>query len=117
MSTARAPYSPFRAFGDLVAFSGQVGLREGKLVPGGFLPELQQCLENLSRLLEQAGVKRTDIVKTTVFLADIADWPTLNPPWIEYFGDPPPARTAVAVSALPYGARVEVEAWAVGPSR
>jgi len=113
MSTPPAPYSPFRAFGDLVAFAGQVGLRDGRLVPGGFLPELQQCLENLDRLLAEAGVKRSDIVKTTVFLADIADWPALNPPWIEFFADPRPARTAIAVSALPFGGRVEIEAWAV----
>jgi 2-iminobutanoate/2-iminopropanoate deaminase len=113
VSTPPAPYSPFRAFGDLIAFSGQVGTKDGKLVPGGFLPELHQCLANLSRLLDQAGLQKTDIVKTTVFLADIADWPTLNGPWIEFFPEPRPARTAIAVRALPFGARVEVEAWAV----
>jgi len=117
MSTPPAPYSPFRAFGDLVAFAGQVGARDGKLVPGGFLPELDQCLANLSRLLEQAGLTKADVVKTTVFLADIADWAALNVPWIEFFPEPRPARTAIAVSALPFGGRVEVEAWAVRPSR
>ena len=117
MSTPPAPYSPFRAFGDLMTFSGQVGTKDGKLVPGGFLAELHQCLANLSRLLEQAGVSPSDIVKTTVFLADINDWPTLNGPWMEFFAEPRPARTAVAVSELPFGARVEIEAWAVRPSR
>jgi 2-iminobutanoate/2-iminopropanoate deaminase len=116
-STPPAPYSRFREFGDLVAFSGQVGTQDGKLVAGGFLPELHQCLANLSRLLEQAGLTPSDIVKTTVFLADIADWPTLNGPWMEFFAEPRPARTAIAVSGLPFGARVEVEAWAVRPAR
>ena len=117
MSTPAAPYSPFRAFGDMVAFAGQVGTMDGKLVAGGFLPELQQCLANLSRLLDQAGLARSDVVKTTVFLADIADWPALNGPWIEFFPEPRPARTAIAVSGIPFGGRVEVEAWAVRPSR
>ncbi len=117
MTNPPAPYSPFRAFGDLVAFAGQIGTKDGKLVPGGFLPELEQSLANLSRLLEQAGLTKADIVKTTVFLADIADWPALNGPWIEFFPEPRPARTAVAVSGLPFGGRVEIEAWAVRPSR
>jgi 2-iminobutanoate/2-iminopropanoate deaminase len=116
MSTPPAPYSPFREFGGMVAFAGQVGLRDGKLVPGGFLPELQQCLQNLSAVLEKAGLKKSDVVKTTVFLADISDWPALNGPWIDFFPEPRPARTAIAVRGIPFGGRVEVEAWAVRPS-
>ena len=102
MPSARSSVSPARW-----------GLKDGKLVPGGFLPELQQCLANLSHWLEQAGLTKTDIVKTTVLLADIADWPVLNGPWIEFFPEPRPTRTAYAVSGLPFGARVEIEAWAV----
>ena len=117
MSSTPAPYSPFREFGEMVAFAGQVGTRDGTLVPGGFLPELHQCLANLSRLLDQAGVKKSDVVKTTVFLADIRDWPTLNGPWVEFFPEPRPARTAIAVSGLPFGGHVEIEAWAVRPQR
>jgi len=117
-STPPAPYSRFREFGDLVAFSGQVGTQDGKLVAGGFLPELHQCLANLSRLLEQAGLTPSDIVQDHRLpgrhrgLAD-AQWtlgwnssPSRVQPW-----------TAIAVSGLPFGARVEVEAWAVRPAR
>ena len=112
-----APYSRYRAFGDLVAFSGQVATQDGKLIPGGFLAELHQCLANLSRLLEEAGLTPSDIVKTTVFLTDIADWPALNGPWMEFFAEPRPAMTATAVSALPVVSHAEVEAWAVPPAR
>ena len=117
MSIPPAPYSPFREFGGMVAFAGQVGTKDGKLVPGGFLPELHQCLANLSALLEKAGLAKSDIVKTTVFMADIADWAALNGPWIEFFPEPRPARTAVAVNGIPFGGRVEIEVWAQRPSR
>ena len=109
------PYSPHRAIGAIVAFSGQIGQRDGALVPGGFLEELRQALANLGRLIEGAGLTRADVIKTTVFLVDIADWDRLNGPYMEFFGEPLPARTALAVSALPRGARVEIEAWAVRP--
>lgn len=109
------PYSPVRSVGSVVAFSGQIGLRDGRLVPGGFLPELRQTLANLGLLLDQAGLARADVIKVNVYLVDIADWDRLNDPYIEYFGQPLPARTAVAVAALPRGARVEIEAWAVRP--
>jgi 2-iminobutanoate/2-iminopropanoate deaminase len=109
------PYTPARRIGALVALSGQIGVREGNLVPGGFLAELRQTLTNLGDLLETAGLRRADVIKTNVFLVDIADWERLNQPYVEFFGDPLPARTALAVAALPRGALVEIEAWAVSP--
>ena len=108
------PFSPVRRIGNLVALSGQTGLRDGTLVGGGFLAELQQTLENLGRLLDGAGLSRRDVIKVNVYLTDIADWERLNQPYAEFFGEPYPARTALAVAALPGGARVEIEAWAVG---
>jgi len=109
------PFSPLRETGNLVAFSGQVGERDGQLVAGGFVPELNQALANLGRLIKGAGLSPTDVIKTNVYLANIADWAQLNEPYMRFFGDPLPARTALAVAALPLGARVEIEAWAVRP--
>lgn len=117
MSAQPAPYSPTRILGDLVAVSGQVGVKDGAIVPGGFLPELHQCLANLRALLEGLGLTTADVIKTNVYLADIADWGRLNVPYIDFFAEPRPARTAVAVAALPMGARVEIEAWAVRRAR
>ena len=116
MSQPVGPYTPARNAGSITAFSGQIGQRDGKLVPGGFTAELEQALQNLGRLLEQSGLSKADVIKTTVFLADIRDWDKLNAPYMAFFGQPLPARTALAVAALPLGARVEIEAWAVRPS-
>ena len=110
------PYSPARSAGNVVAFSGQIGQRDGQLVPGGFLEELRQALANLGQLLEGAGLDRTDVIKVNVYLVDIADWERLNEPYMKFFGEPLPARKSLAVAAMPRGARVEIEAWAVRPS-
>jgi 2-iminobutanoate/2-iminopropanoate deaminase len=107
------PFSPVRRIGELVALSGQTGVRDGTLVGGGFLAELEQTLANLGRLLVGAGLSRRDVIKVNVYLTDIADWQRLNQPYADFFGEPYPARTALAVAALPGGALVEIEAWAV----
>ena len=107
------PYSPVRRIGDVIALSGQTGVRDGQLVGGGFLAELEQTLENLGRLLDGAGLSRRDVIKVNVYLTDIADWKRLNQPYADFFGEPYPARTALAVAALPGGAQVEIEAWAI----
>lgn len=114
--TARAPYSPVRRAGDFIVLSGQIGVRDGTLVPGGFLAELDQVLANIDALLQSEGLSRDDVVKATVFLADIEDWPALNDPYTAFFGDLLPARTAFQAAALPLGARVEIEAWAYRPA-
>ena len=114
MAQTVAPYSPWRRIGQMIATSGQIGLGEdGKVVEGGFEPELEQTLRNLSKVLANAGVTREQVIKVNVYLADLADWPALNGPYAQFFGSSLPARTAFAASALPFGARVEIEAWAV----
>ena len=107
------PYSPVRRIGSLVAISGQVGSRDGTLVPGGFLAELAQALDNLGNVLAGAGIERADVIKVNVYLTDIEDWARLNAPYAAFFPEPYPARTALAVAALPMGAQIEIEAWAV----
>jgi 2-iminobutanoate/2-iminopropanoate deaminase len=98
-----------------VIVSGQVGLRDGALVPGGVVPQAQQALANLAALLAEHGASLADVAKTTVFLTDIADFGTMNEVYVAAFGDHRPARSAVAVVALPLGAAFEVEAWAYRP--
>jgi len=114
MAKPVGPFSPWRRIGQTIATSGQIGLGEdGKLVHGGFAPELEQTLRNLASVLADAGVTRKQVIKVNVYLADIADWPALNGPYAQFFGSTFPARTAFGTSALPLGARVEIEAWAV----
>ena len=114
MAKTVGPFSPWRRIGQTIATSGQIGLGEdGKLVQGGFGPELEQTLRNLGSVLTDAGVTREQVIKVNVYLADLADWSALNGPYAEFFGSSLPARTAFATSALPFGARVEIEAWAV----
>jgi len=107
------PFSPSRRIGNVIAISGQVGVRDGTLVTGGFRAELQQALDNLGRVLADAGIDRRDVIKVNVYLTDIGDWQQLNAPYAAFFGQPYPARTALAIVALPMGAHVEIEAWAV----
>lgn len=105
-----APYVPGIRTGDLVFFSGQIGSAPGRgLVEGGIEPETAQALANVNRLLEQAGLDRGDVVKCTVFLADIRDYGAMNRVYAEFFRGSPPARSAVGVAGLPASARVEVE--------
>jgi 2-iminobutanoate/2-iminopropanoate deaminase len=85
------------------------------LVPGGTVPELRQALQNLAELLAVEGATLDDVCKTTLFLVDIGDFAAVNDVWHEYFTENRPTRSAVAVAALPIGARVEVEAWAYAP--
>ena len=114
MAKTVGPFSPWRRIGQTIATSGQIGLGEdGKLVQGGFGAELEQALRNLGKVLADAGVTKEQVIKVNVYLADIGDWPTLNGPYAEFFGSSLPARTAFATAALPLGARVEIEAWAV----
>jgi 2-iminobutanoate/2-iminopropanoate deaminase len=120
MSPAVGPYSPVRRAGDWVITSGQVGLAtDGSgapaLVPGGTIPELHQALRNVAEVLAVEGATLSDVVKTTLYLVDMGDFAAVNEVWVEYFTDNRPTRSAVAVAALPIGARVEVEAWAYAP--
>ncbi|MBW3649634.1 MAG: deaminase [Actinobacteria bacterium] len=112
MTKPLGPYSPLVRAGDWLVTAGQLGLRDGKLVAGGIEAETAQAMANLRTLLEAEGAALQSIVKTTVFLVEIEDWPRMNTPYLDALGDHRPARSAVAVAALPMGARVEIEAWA-----
>lgn len=109
---AVGPYSQGIASGDLLFCAGQVGLDPltGDLVAGGVAAETERALRNLSAVLDAAGCTYADVLKTTCFLADIADFAVFNEVYARFFPDPPPARSTFAVAALPKGARVEVEA-------
>ena len=112
---AIGPYAQAVAAGDLVFCSGQVGLdpANGRLVPGGIGVELSRALDNLAAVLSAAGLGLDDVVKTTVYLLDLAEFPAMNEVYARYFRAPYPARATVGVAALPAGARVEIEAVAV----
>ena len=112
MSTPVGPYTPIVRAGDWLVVSGQVGIRDGKLVSGGTSDQLRQALANLAGLLEGEGASLASIVKTTVFLRHMSDYPAMNETYTDVFGDHRPARSAIGVAELPLNALVEVEAWA-----
>jgi len=92
--------------------SGQIAIdpKTGEMVGGGIEAETQQVLTNLEAVLAAAGATFSDVVKTTVYLADFADFPAMNAVYVRAFPSEPPARATVGVSALPRGAKVELEA-------
>ena len=108
---AIGPYSQSVEVDGWLYTSGQIGLdpATGELVAGGFEPQARRVFANLGAVLASAGCRYRDVVKTLVFLVDMADFPTLNGIYAEAFGDHKPARSTVAVAALPKGARVEIE--------
>lgn len=106
------PYTPIVRAGDWLVVSGQVGIADGKMVSGGVVAELTQAVANMRVLLEGQGASLGDVVKTTVFLRHMRDFPLVNEAYAEAFGDHRPARSAIAVVELPFNALVEVEAWA-----
>ena len=106
-----APYSPAIRVGEFVYTSGQIGMTpEGKMVEGGVEAQVKQVLANLKAVLEAAGASVDSVIKTTIFMQDMADYAVVNAVYGEVFGENPPARSAVAVAALPAGALVEIEA-------
>ncbi|WP_028968830.1 Rid family detoxifying hydrolase [Sphingomonas sp. URHD0057] len=111
LSPPVGPFSPAIRSGHSIFFSGQVGQdpTTGKLVEGGVEAEARQLFGNLRALLEAAGKSFADVVKASVFLTDIADFAAINAIYAEHFTAPYPARTTVAVAALPLGARIEIE--------
>ena len=106
------PYSPIVRAGDWLVTAGQIGVDGDGDLAEGIEAQTAQCMANVRTLLEAEGASMDKIVKTTVFLADIADWPKMNGPYEEALGGHRPARSAFAVGALPRGALVEIEAWA-----
>lgn len=106
------PYSPAIRMGDFLFISGQIGMdpKTAKLVPGGVVAETRQALENLGTLINAGGASYERVVKTTLFLKDIADFAAVNEIYAQYFKSEPPARSTIQVSALPGGALFEIEA-------
>ena len=111
------PYSPAVRAGDWLALAGQVGVdpSTGKLADGGVAAETRQALANVAAVLGDCGASFGDVAKTTVFLIDMGDFPVMNEVYADSFAGHRPARSTVAVAALPLGARVEVEVWAYAP--
>jgi len=109
------PFSEAVRVGDMLYLSGQIGNLPGttELVPGGIAEETRQTLENIRTVLERHGSSLDRIVKCTVFLADIDEWPRMNEVYVTFFGEKKPARSAVAGSGLALGARVEIDCIAV----
>ena len=110
------PFSEAVRAGDYMFLSGQLGDSEGKLVSGGLVPEARQALQNIKSVLERNHASLADVVKCTVFLADIAEWPAFNEVYKEVFKQPFPARSALAASGLALNGRVEIECIAYVPS-
>jgi 2-iminobutanoate/2-iminopropanoate deaminase len=115
---AIGPYSQGIAIDNLVFCSGQLGLdpATGVLVDG-VEAQAERSMRNLSAVLDAAGLTMADVVKTTIFLADMADFAAVNAVYGPFMPDPPPARSTVAVAALPKDGLVEIEAIARRGSR
>ncbi len=111
---AVGPYSQAIVAGGFVFTSGQIPLdREGNLIEGDIQPKARQCLENLKTILEAAGSRMEDLVKATIFVTDMGNFPQVNEVYQDFFKEDPPARSFVGVAALPKGAEVEMEGIAV----
>ena len=115
MAKPVGPYTPIVRAGDFLICSGQVGLTSDGLADG-VAAQVTQAIANAETLLTGEGAALTDVVKTLVFLVDMDDYGTMNEAYIAAFGDHRPARSAVAVAALPIGAQVEIEMWAYKPA-
>ncbi len=109
---AIGPYSVAVQTGQMVYTAGQIGLdpATGEIVSGGIEAETRQVLTNLKNVLEASGSSLGDVVKTTVFLRDMADFSKMNAIYGEFFNQQPPARSTIAVAGLPKGGAVEIEA-------
>ena len=108
---AIGPYSQAIQVGNIVYTSGQIPIdpATGNFVEGGIKEQTRQSLNNIKAILEEAGLTLSNVVKTTVFMADMNDFADMNAVYAEFFAEPYPARSAVAVKTLPKGALVEIE--------
>jgi 2-iminobutanoate/2-iminopropanoate deaminase len=113
---ALGPYSQAIRSGDFVFCSGQVGLdpATGELVDG-VEAQAERALRNLQAVLDAAGLGLDDVVKTTIFLADVNDFAAVNAVYATFMPEPPPARSTVGIGGLPKGALIEIEATAHRP--
>lgn len=111
---ALGPYSHAKLAGGVLFASGQLGLDPATgALPAGVKEQARQSLENVGAVLAAAGMSYRDVVKTTVFLADMEDFAAVNEVYATYFSEEPPARSCVAVKTLPKNALVEIEVVAV----
>ena len=108
---AIGPYSQAIQAGDLIFYSGQIPLdpESGNLVAGGIVEQTHQVMANMRAMLYASDRDFADVVKTTIYLTDLADFATVNEIYGGFFTDVPPARACVQVAALPKGAQVEIE--------
>jgi 2-iminobutanoate/2-iminopropanoate deaminase len=115
---AIGPYSQATRVGGLLFTAGQTGFEPatGELVDGGIAEQTDRVLRNILAILEAAGLDLSSVAKTNVYLVDMVDFAEMNAVYARAFGEHRPARTTVAVAALPRGARVEIDAVAVLPS-
>ena len=109
--SAIGPYSQAIQVGKLIYTSGQIPINPatGSFVEGGIKEQTRQSLLNVKAILEEAGLTMCNVVKTTVFMADMNDFADMNAVYAEFFTEPYPARSAVAVKTLPKGTLVEIE--------
>jgi 2-iminobutanoate/2-iminopropanoate deaminase len=107
-----APYNQAIRLGELVFVAGQVGVdvATGELAGSSIEEQTEQIMRNLAAILDTAGSSLDNLLKTTVFLADFADFAGMNEVYARHVGDNPPARSTIGVKELPIGARVEIEA-------
>jgi 2-iminobutanoate/2-iminopropanoate deaminase len=109
---AVAPYSQAIRHGGVVYTCGQIALdpATGKLAEGGIAAQTHQALKNLQAVVEAGGSSMEQVIKTTIYLADMGDYAAVNAIYLQYFRSAPrPARSAVAVAALPLGALIEID--------
>ena len=108
---AIGPYSQAIRVGNIIFTSGQIPIdpATGSFVEGGIKEQTRQSLTNIKAILAEVGLSMSNVVKTTVFLADMNDFADMNAVYAEFFSEPYPARSAVAVKTLPKGALVEIE--------
>lgn len=115
MNKPLGPYTPAVRAGDFIIVSGQLGMADGAIVEGGVAAQTAQAVANLSERLTEMGATLGDVVKTTCFLVDMDAFATFNEAYLAGFGDHRPARSTIAVKALPAGGQVEIEAMAYRP--
>ena len=109
------PYTPVVRAGDWIIVSGQLGMKDGALVPGGVAAQTAQAVVNLKAQLASMGATVNDIAKTLCFLTDMDTFATFNEQYAKGFGNARPARSTIGVASLPFGGAVEIEAWAYKP--
>ena len=104
------PFSEAVRVGDMLYLSGQLGIDQSRrIVPGGIVPETRQTMENIKATLERHGSSLDHVIKATVMMADMSEWPEMNKVYVTYFSKHLPARSAFGTTGLALGARVEIE--------